>query len=184
MEEVGKRLQAVRRFYGWSQRELAKRAQVPNSAISVIEQGSVSPSITSLSRVLSAFSLSLADFFTLDLTGNNISLSVSDTASEDLFPGTNAQLGNAKFNIPSSHLLGLSAELLSVEAQSLPPMLLSKDSLVMVTAGSLDILELSSNYHLNKGDSVSIKSHCLVVFSSVTSAEWVTMTMSEGLNHE
>lgn len=74
-EPLGLRLKAIREFYGWSQRELAKRAGVPNSAISVIEQGSVSPSVSSLEKVLSGFSISLADFFAISV--NNPSINVT-----------------------------------------------------------------------------------------------------------
>ena len=178
MEEVGKRLQAVRRFYGWSQRELAKRAQVPNSAISVIEQGSVSPSITSLTRVLKALSLSLSDFFSLDLSGSCITQAISESASEDLFPGTSTLLGKAKYSLGDSGLSGHSVELRSVEAQSLPPSLITKDTLLVVTSGNLDALELNSHFHLGVGDSLSIKAPCLVAFSSMERAEWVSVTFS------
>ncbi len=63
---VGIRLKALREYHGWSQRELAKRAGVPNSAISVIEQGSVSPSVQSLEKVLKGFPLTLQHFFAID----------------------------------------------------------------------------------------------------------------------
>ena len=66
---VGLRLKGVRGLFGWSQRELAKRSGVPNSAISVIEQDSVSPSISSLEKVLAGFPLKLADFFAMDIEG-------------------------------------------------------------------------------------------------------------------
>jgi transcriptional regulator with XRE-family HTH domain len=66
-ERMGQRLKALRVLYGWSQRELAKRAGVPNSAISVIEQGSVSPSVFSLEKVLQGFPISLSDFFAISL---------------------------------------------------------------------------------------------------------------------
>ena len=70
-EAVGVRLKALREYFGWSQRELAKRAGVPNSAISVIEQGSVSPSVLSLQKVLKGFSLTLHQFFSID-TGSSL----------------------------------------------------------------------------------------------------------------
>lgn len=73
-EALGLRLKAIREFYGWSQRELAKRAGVPNSAISVIEQGSVSPSITSLEKVLKGFPISLADFFAISINRPPVSV--------------------------------------------------------------------------------------------------------------
>ena len=65
--DVGAHLRAVRTLYGLSQRELAKRAGVTNGLISLIEQNRVSPSVSSLKKVLDGIPMSLAEFFTLDL---------------------------------------------------------------------------------------------------------------------
>ncbi|GHH48687.1 MULTISPECIES: cupin domain-containing protein [Gammaproteobacteria] len=65
--DIGARLQLVRRAHGLSQRELAKRVGVTNSTISLIEQNKVSPSVSSLKKVLDGIPISLADFFTHDL---------------------------------------------------------------------------------------------------------------------
>ena len=65
--DVGAHLRAVRSLYGLSQRELAKRAGVTNGLISLIEQNRVSPSVSSLKKVLDGIPMSLAEFFTLDL---------------------------------------------------------------------------------------------------------------------
>src|SRR6202011_4542556 len=65
--DVGSHLKAVRQMYGLSQRELAKRAGVTNGLISLIEQNRVSPSVSSLKKVLDGLPMSLAEFFTLDL---------------------------------------------------------------------------------------------------------------------
>ncbi|OYY05017.1 MAG: XRE family transcriptional regulator, partial [Acidocella sp. 35-58-6] len=51
-----------------TQRELARRAGVTNGAISLIEQNRVSPSISSLKKILDGIPLSLADFFTLNFS--------------------------------------------------------------------------------------------------------------------
>jgi transcriptional regulator with XRE-family HTH domain len=67
--DVGAHLKAVRQMYGLSQRELAKRAGVTNGLISLIEQNRVSPSVSSLKKVLDGIPMALADFFTLDLGG-------------------------------------------------------------------------------------------------------------------
>jgi len=66
--DVGAHLKALRQMYGLSQRELAKRAGVTNGLISLIEQNRVSPSVSSLKKVLDGVPMALADFFTLDLT--------------------------------------------------------------------------------------------------------------------
>jgi transcriptional regulator with XRE-family HTH domain len=65
--DIGARLQQVRTSKQLSQRELAKRVGVTNSTISLIEQNKVSPSVSSLKKVLDGIPISLADFFTLDL---------------------------------------------------------------------------------------------------------------------
>lgn len=65
--DVGGQLKTVRVMYGLSQRELAKRAGVTNGTISLIEQNRVSPSISSLKKVLEGIPMSLAEFFTLDM---------------------------------------------------------------------------------------------------------------------
>jgi transcriptional regulator with XRE-family HTH domain len=67
--DVGAHLKSVRQMYGLSQRELAKRAGVTNGLISLIEQNRVSPSVSSLKKVLDGIPMALADFFTLDLDG-------------------------------------------------------------------------------------------------------------------
>ncbi|BFM07473.1 helix-turn-helix domain-containing protein [Halioxenophilus aromaticivorans] len=66
--DVGQRLQLIRKINGWSQRELARRAGVTNSAISQMEQGRISPSVASLKKVLDGIPMGLGDFFSLDLS--------------------------------------------------------------------------------------------------------------------
>lgn len=69
--EVGARLRAVREQAGLSQRELARRAGVTNSTVSLIEQDAHSPSLASLHRILSAVPISMADFFALPSSQQN-----------------------------------------------------------------------------------------------------------------
>ena len=66
--DVGARLKAIRKMHGLSQRELAKRAGVTNGTISLIEQNRVSPSVSSLRKVLSGLPMSLGEFFTNDFS--------------------------------------------------------------------------------------------------------------------
>jgi transcriptional regulator with XRE-family HTH domain len=67
-EKVGSKLMTLRKEKGLSQRELAKRAGVTNSTISLIEQDKVSPSISSLKKVLDGFPMTMAEFFTMNVT--------------------------------------------------------------------------------------------------------------------
>jgi len=66
--DIGVHLRAVRKMHGLSQRQLAKRAGVTNGTISLIEQNRVSPSISSLRKVLAGIPMSLGDFFTRDFS--------------------------------------------------------------------------------------------------------------------
>ena len=66
--DVGARLRSVRISFGLSQRALARRAGVTNGLISLIEQNRVSPSVSSLKKVLDGVPMTLAEFFTLDLS--------------------------------------------------------------------------------------------------------------------
>ena len=64
--EVGARLRAIRQMYGLSQRELARRAGVTNGLISLVEMNRVSPSVSSLKKLLDGIPMSMAEFFTGD----------------------------------------------------------------------------------------------------------------------
>jgi transcriptional regulator with XRE-family HTH domain len=61
--DVGAQLREIRISRRLSQRELAKRAGVTNGMISLIEQNRVSPSISSLGKVLAGIPMSLSEFF-------------------------------------------------------------------------------------------------------------------------
>ena len=76
--DIGARLRAVRERAGLSQRDLAKRAGVTNSTISLIEQEAHAPSLASLHRILSAVPISIADFFALPTSQQNVLFYDSD----------------------------------------------------------------------------------------------------------
>ncbi len=61
---IGERLRTIREMYGFSQRALAKRAEVTNGIISMIEQNRSSPSVATLKKILDGIPLSLTEFFT------------------------------------------------------------------------------------------------------------------------
>lgn len=69
---VGARLKTVREQAGLSQRELARRAGVTNVTVSLIEQESHAPSLASLHRILTAIPISMAEFFALPVTKQDI----------------------------------------------------------------------------------------------------------------
>jgi transcriptional regulator with XRE-family HTH domain len=69
---VGARLRLVRERAGLSQRELAKRSGVANATISLIEQEAHAPSLASLHRILASIPISIADFFAIPTSQQNV----------------------------------------------------------------------------------------------------------------
>lgn len=61
--DIGARLKAMRTAADMSQRQLAERAGVPHAQISNVEKNKVSPSVSTLRKVLSGLGVSMADFF-------------------------------------------------------------------------------------------------------------------------
>jgi len=143
-EVLGYRLQAVRNLYGWSQRELARRAGVPHSAISVIEHDDVSPSIASLEKILAGFPLALNDFFSLSFDPKGMVCVVDQNS-----PG-------------GTHLNGLSGvsgsgqlSLLSgTHKSTAAPMLARGLAVLLVVEGDACIQTFAADRHLKRGDSV------------------------------
>ena len=64
--EIGARLRALRQARNLSQRELARRVGLPNSAISLIESGRTNPTIGALKRILDGLPIGLAEFFAFE----------------------------------------------------------------------------------------------------------------------
>lgn len=65
MTDLGKKLQSLRRTHGLSQRALARRSGLSNGLISLIEKDKISPSVSSLEKILDSFPIGLADFFAM-----------------------------------------------------------------------------------------------------------------------
>ncbi len=91
-DDIANRLQRVREIYCLSQRELAKRAGVTNSSVSMIEQGRVSPSIGSLTKLLGGIPMTLNDFFTVDFT-NELHSFFKINAKDNLEPPISENMG-------------------------------------------------------------------------------------------
>lgn len=132
--DTATRLKLIRDAFGFSQRELAKRAKVTNSSISMIEQGQVSPSIQSLTRILAAFPISLADFFSFELPSNKA----------DAIPLANVDSSIRHLNICIETLLAGSA------TTFIAP---TVDCCGVVLDGEIQLTLLTGNQLLSKGDS-------------------------------
>lgn len=60
---VGQRIRAIREERGWSLRALAERSGLSINAISLIERGENSPTVSSLHLLATALGVSIAEFF-------------------------------------------------------------------------------------------------------------------------
>lgn len=69
--DVGERLRFVRERQLLSQRELARRANVTNSTISLIEANRMNPSIGALKRILDGIPIGLSEFFAISPTAKS-----------------------------------------------------------------------------------------------------------------
>lgn len=131
------RLKMIRDVFGFSQRELAKRAGVTNSSISMIEQGQVSPSIQSLSRILAVFPISMADFFSFKLPADNQAQVIGYTGIP-LSP----QLDSHTEHLRAGQFTNFSSA--------------AVDSCGVVLEGCLQLTLLTGNQSLREGDSFYI----------------------------
>ncbi len=64
--DIGERLRYLRGRHKLSQRELAKRAGVTNSMISLIESNQMNPSVGALKRILDGIPIGLSEFFAIE----------------------------------------------------------------------------------------------------------------------
>lgn len=65
--DIAGRLRQLRARHGLSQRELAKRANVSNATVSLVESGKLNPSIGNLKRILDGIPISVAEFFAMEM---------------------------------------------------------------------------------------------------------------------
>lgn len=64
--DIGTRLRQLRKMHNLSQRQLAKRAGVTNSTISLIETNASNPSVGALKRILDGIPIGMAEFFSFE----------------------------------------------------------------------------------------------------------------------
>lgn len=101
---VGTRLITLRRKMGLSQRELARRAGMTNSTLSTIEQGKASPSIASLERILNAFPVSFAQFFSDNAKTRSDVFSPEELVSIDVGESSVGMLALSDTNVEGCYL--------------------------------------------------------------------------------
>lgn len=136
---LGTMLLSLRNLCGLSQRELAKRAGLTNSVISTIEQGKVSPSVSSLAKLLDGLGVSLSQFYALDEP---------------------ADAGSLKGQITQRSLF--------LAAGTLTQLLFARSGGVSLACskGSVVVRTLSEEHTLSTGESLTLPAACAYVLEN------------------
>jgi transcriptional regulator with XRE-family HTH domain len=103
--DIGARLRYIRTLHKLSQRELAKRAGVTNSAISLIESNQSNPSVGALKRILDGIPIGLAEFFAFEPVQTRKAFYRADELVE-------IGKGAISFRQVGEHLIGRSLQIL------------------------------------------------------------------------
>ena len=80
--DLGQKLRAFREQAGLSQRALAKRAEVTNSTISLIESGKMNPSVGALKRILEGIPVGMSEFFAYEPEGETTMFYAAEELTE------------------------------------------------------------------------------------------------------
>nr|WP_295739596.1 cupin domain-containing protein [uncultured Acidocella sp.] len=156
-DDIGTRLKLVRQIFGLTQRELARRAGVTNGAISLIEQNRVSPSISSLKKILDGIPLTLADFFTLDFSPSDEVFFTAEELTEIAYqPEMSMRLVGRK---AKGRALGMLRETYQPGADTGDTMLRHEgEECGIVVSGSLTVTVGVQERVLNPGDAYYFRS--------------------------
>lgn len=161
---VGSRLAALRRQAGWSQRRVAEMAGLTHSAVSSVEQNKVSPSVSTLHKLLGVYGLSLADFFAEQqpLASNSILIE----------PQQRVQLGTRGVSLELVHsqregaMLGMLIESYEPGASTGARLTHQGEEIGTVLEGAIDIEYGGETFHISAGQSYAINNDIPHVFTN------------------
>ncbi|WP_067520532.1 cupin domain-containing protein [Endozoicomonas ascidiicola] len=177
--DVGSRLKSIRIMHNLSQRELAKRAGVTNSTISMIEKNSVSPSVSSLKKVLSGIPMSLVTFFSLDADDQESEPVVFRNSEAVPMEMDNILINVIGLNKPNRGFSFMD-ELYPPESDTGSDMLCHDgEEAGIVIEGTLELTVGNDVYQLNPGDSYyfdSTKPHRFRNLSKVNNCRLISCT--------
>lgn len=154
---LGDRLRYVRSQHKLSQRELAKRAGVTNSTISLIEANKSNPSVGALKRILDGIPIGLAEFFAVE---PNLSKKIFYQAEELIEIGR----GAISYKQVGENLLGRTLQILFETYQSgtdtgAIPLSHKGEEGGIVLSGRLEVTVGDQRRILGAGDAYYFESH-------------------------
>ncbi len=157
--DIGLRLRLIRERNGLSQRELAKRAGVTNSNISMIEQGQVSPSINSLARVLSGIPMTLAQFFACDPLALGSSVYPAAILFAQQQPGAGGFIRQRLATENSQRRLDMQRQIFPPGCDTgAEPLRASAEVCALVVSGGLELTLGMQVHQLGEGDGIYLVS--------------------------
>lgn len=176
--DLGERLKVIRKRHAMSQRELAKRAGVTNSTISMIEKNTVSPSFSSLLKVLKGFPMSVEEFFTLDLVKSNQVVFRADEQADILAQGVALKL--IGHNIPDRGL--------SMLRETYPPGADTGEEMIKydgeeagtVIEGEIELTVDYKIYHMKSGDGYFFRTNLPHRFRNLSQETAVVISANTG----
>jgi Predicted transcriptional regulators len=154
---VGENLQRLRTERGFSMRALAKSSGLSANALSMIERGRTSPSVSTLYKLADALNVPVTAFFgTPEERQQVIHLLASDRARVPIVRGTWEGLGGEKFTgRVEPFVLNLDTGGDSGPA----PMAHTGHEFVFCLAGNIEYLVEANRYLLTPGDSLLFAAH-------------------------
>ena len=155
--DVGGRLRYVREKCGLSQRQLAKKAGVTNSTISLIESNNANPSVGALKRILDGIPMKLADFFAFEPEENGKIFYAADELKE-------IGRGGVSYRQVGENLLGKSLQMLRETYQpgsdsGRVPLAHSGEEVGVVISGRLEVTVGTERRILGPGDAYFFESN-------------------------
>ena len=176
--DLGERLKVIRKRHALSQRELAKRAGVTNSTISMIEKNTVSPSFSSLLKVLKGFPMSVEEFFTIDLVKSNQVVFRADEQADMLAQGVALKL--IGHNIPDRGL--------SMLKETYPPGADTGEEMIKydgeeagtVIEGEIELTVDYKIYHMQAGDGYFFRTNLPHRFRNLSQDTAVVISANTG----
>lgn len=155
--EVGPRLKELREGHGISMRALAQRSGLSANALSMIERGRASPSVSTLSKLAEALGISITEFFGQVPARQNVVFVKADERTRVPFTrGLWEGLGGEAF---SGRVEPFVLTLEAGGASGTRSIVHTGHELVYCLRGNLEYLVNEQRYELQAGDSLLFSAH-------------------------
>lgn len=147
----------VRLRHQLSQRALAKRANVANATISLIESGNTNPSVSALKRILAAIPMTLAEFFSDELPGMKSEVFYRAEDLSEISGGEGIsyrQIGSAKAGhalqiLHESYAVGADTGMIMLQHEGEEGGVILSGQMEVTVGGSTRVLKQGDAYYFN-----------------------------------